>query len=172
MSQASAIIEYIGSIVNSHSGTILDLTDETKTAYFLNAEEQSSNIEKPFVLKDSSLPYVQIVAPIARSIKKTSDLEQLQIDVTISVFFRLPNTISHSSLEAQQYKQDAAQELRVILDQLERSQIGNASSPDFWIESSAQISIEKSTLYSEPGDLYPPWMASANFTVSFDEEYT
>lgn len=172
MSKASEIIEFIGSIVNDHSGTILDLTDLTKTAYFLNIEEQSSNVEKPFVLKDENLPYVQIVAPIARSVKKTSDLEQLQIDVTISIFFRLPNTIVHSSLEAQQYKQDAAQELREVIDQLERAQIGNALAPDFWIESSAQISIEKSTLYSEPGDLYPPWMASANFTVSFDEEYT
>lgn len=171
MSIASDIIEYIGSIVNAHSGTILDLTDSSKTIYLLNMDELSENVENPFILSDSNLPYVQIVAPVARSIIKTQNVEQLALDLSIAVFFRIPNSINPRSLDAQKYKQDAGQELRIILDAIERDQIKNSSAPDFWIESPAQISVEKSTLYSEPGDQYPPWMVTANFTINFDEEY-
>lgn len=171
MSEASKIIEYIGQIVTAHVGTLLDLTDLSKTIYLLNVDEASDNVTSEFKLLDEKLPYVQIVMPLAKSIVKSKNLEQLGVDSLIQIFFRLPSDILMRSLEAQQYKQDVAFELRQILDKLERSQISDPLAPDFWIDGNAQISIEKSTLYSEPGEQNPVWMASANFTINFDEEY-
>lgn len=171
MSEASKIIAYIGQIVTSHVGTLLDLTDLSKTIYLLNVDEASANVDPSFILADEKLPYVQIVMPIAKSIAKTKNLEQVGTDTLIQIFFRLPSNILMRSLEAQQYKQDVAFELRQILDQLERTQISDPLAPDFWIDGNAQISIEKSTLYSVPDEQSPVWMASANFTINFDEEY-
>lgn len=171
MSEASKIIEYIGERIIAHVGTILDLSDSAKLVYLNNIDEASDNVDFSFILKDENMPYVQMVAPSAQSILKTQNLEQLQLEVSICVFFRIPNTILPRSLEAQQYKQDVAFELRQIADDIERNQKTNALAPDLWMSQPATISLEKSTLYSEPGDQYPPYMATIKMSINFDEEY-
>lgn len=171
MSEASKIIEYIGSRILAHVGTILDLSDPTKLVYLLNVDEASDNITSEFKLLDENLPYVQFVAPSAQSLVKTINLEQMQLEATITIFFRVPSSLNPRSLEAQQYKQDVAFELRQIADDIERNQINNPLAPDFWMDQSATISLEKSTLYSDPGDQYPPYMATIKMSLNFDEEY-
>ena len=171
MSEASKIIEYIGQRILAHVGTILDLSDPNKLVYLLNVDEASDNVGLEFRLDDSNLPYVQFVAPTAQSVIKTINLEQLQLEATITIFFRVPNTLNPRSLEAQQYKQDVGFELRQIADDIERNQINNALAPDFWMDQPAIIALEKSTLYSEPGDQYPPYMATIKMSLNFDEEY-
>lgn len=165
MSKASDIVEYVGSIVLAHNGTILDLTDPEKLSYIQNMNE-------PFEFTDAQLPYTQLYLSLARSLTKTENVERCSMEVLIQTFFRPSvNDGAHNGLDIAKIKQDVSTEMRAIIDQIERVQITDPSAPDVWLENPSSVSVEKSTLYSLPDELYPPYMASAAFTIFFDEEY-
>jgi hypothetical protein len=167
MSEVSEIIEYIGNIFKAYTGTILSFSDNGQIAYFLNVNEPFD-----FDLASITLPYAQIIAPTARPITKTRNVEQLQNEFTFTVFFKVPESVgAPNSLEVIQYKHDACAEMRKILDLIERNQIDDPTAPDIWIDSPYQLTLEKSTLYSNPDDLYPPWMITVNISINHDEEY-
>jgi hypothetical protein len=164
-SKSSLVVEYVRDVVLAHSDT-LNLTDPSKLSLVLNVNE-------PFSIQDTGLPYVQLVAPLARTITKTQNVSRKSIDFSIQLFFR--PTIAdgpHNGLDIMKLKHDVATDLELIVDQIERNQITDSTPPDCWLENPSSVIIEKSTLYSEPDDLYPPYVATASFTLFFDEEYT
>jgi len=164
-SKASQIVEYVRDVILAHSGT-LDLTDPSKL-WLVN------NVNEPFTIADVKLPYIQLVAPLARTITQTQIVNRKSIDFTIQLFFR-PTVAEgdHFGLAVMQLKHDVATDLEMIIDKIERNQITDGSIPDCWLENPSSVIIEKSTLYSEPDELYPVYMAIASFSLFFDEEYT
>lgn len=163
-SQSSLILAAIGRAVNDHVGTVLDLSDELKTAYSLT---NSDNWQMP----SSDLPYVVIVAPAPVVTTMQHSISLVNQEITIIVYDRCDTTDGLTSLALAQYDQDALAEIRSIIWAIQDREMDGTETTDITVIDIQPQSISRNHTAVGADTEGNVTQYTTSFTIQFDEVY-
>ena len=163
-SKSSLILAAIGRAVLAHTGTTLDLSDDSKLAYSLvNSDAWSYPAE--------SLPYVIIIAPAPTVTTMIHQVTLMSQDVTIIVYDRTDITEGITSLSLAQYDQDALTELRSIVWSIQDRDASGVDSIDINITDIAPQNLQRNYTGVGSDTEGNVTQYSTTFSIQYDEEY-
>lgn len=162
MSESSNILEAVSRAILAHSGTVLDLTDNTKIFYSL---QDSGNWCKD----ESSLPCVVVIAESPSVVNMFIGSTTVEQTYTIYLYNRSTLSDDALSIDMAKYDHDVLTELRSIVNDIQHRQYSGVETTDLIVTDISQKHERNHSPVEDGTNTVSQY--TTTFTIQYDEVY-